>query len=227
MTEHQAEVKICPGTHRNTAAFPSEVNAPVQYGPGLVARIVYMHGYQLIPVQRIGEWIRDEWDLPLSTGPVMRSLRDVADRLAPVMERVRIAIQQDPNTVCCDETGMRILGGQWWFHVAATERLTWLFAHQHRGHEAMDAAGILPHRAADSNTMHDGLKAYQKYPGRACLCNAHHERELADAAERTHQEWAQQLGDLLYSRRAPAPGKRCRSRCSPPARSPRGRPTSR
>ena len=37
------------------------------------------------------------------------------------------------------------------------------------------------------------LKAYQKYPGNPGLCNAHHERELEDAAERTQQEWAPQL----------------------------------
>ena len=198
VTEHQAEIKICPSGHTTRAPFPPGVNAPVQYGPNIQARIAYMHAYQLLPVDRIREWFRDEWHLPLSTGPVMRSLRDVANRLAPVMERVRVAVEQDPNTVCCDETGMRVMGGQWWFHVATTARLTWLFAHKHRGHEAMDAAGILPNRPENSNTMHDGLTAYKKYPGRASLCNAHHERELEDAVERTDQQWARQLGELLY-----------------------------
>ncbi len=166
VTEHQAESKICPSGHTTRAPFPSEVNAPVQYGPNIRARIAYMHAYQLLPVDRIREWFRDEWHLPLSTGPVMRSLRDVANRLAPVMKRVRIAVQQDRNTVCCDETGMRVMGGQWWFHVAATARLTWLFAHKHRGHEAMDAAGILPNHPEHSNTMHDGLNVYfSRQPG--------------------------------------------------------------
>ena len=135
---------------------------------------------------------------PAQRGASDGRLRDVADDLAPVMKRVRIAVQQGPNTICCNETGMRVMGGQWWFHVAATPRLTWLFAHKHRGHEAMDAAGILPNRPENSNTMHDGLTAYKKYPGRASLCNAHHERELQDAVERTDQQWARQLGELLY-----------------------------
>ncbi len=39
---------------------------------------------------------------------------------------------------------------------------------------------------------------YKKYPGRASLCNAHHERELEDAVERTDQQRARQLGELLY-----------------------------
>ena len=111
---------------------------------------------------------------------------------------MRVAVQQDPNTVCCDETGMRVMARQWWFHVAATARLTWLFAHKHRGHEAMDAAGILPNLPEHSNTMHDGLNAYKKYPGHASLCNTRHERELQDAVERTDQQWARQLGELLY-----------------------------
>ncbi len=75
----------------------------------------------------------------------------------------------------------------------------------------MDAAGILPHRPADSNTMHDGLKAYQKCPGNPCLCNAHHERELEDAAERTQQKWAPQLGDLLYEMKEVADAARAAS----------------
>ena len=62
----------------------------------------------------------------------------------------------------------------------------------------MDAAGILPNRPPDSNTMHDGLSAYRKQPGTASLCNAHHGRELEDAKERTHQPWAEELRNLLY-----------------------------
>ena len=95
----------------------------------------------------------------------MRALREVADQVAPIMERVRVALQNDPHTVCCDETGMRVTGKLWWFHVVSTPRLTWLFAHAHRGHEAMDAAGILPHRPAGSNTMHDGLRPISNTPG--------------------------------------------------------------
>ena len=197
VTEHQAEVKVCGCGHRNVATFPPGVKAPVQYGPGIIDRIVYMHCYQRIPFKRIGEWFRDEWNVSLSSGPVMRALREVAEEVEPIMERVRVALQR-AHTVGCDETGVRVTGQTWWFHVVSTPRLTWLFPHAHRGHKAMDAAGILPHRPADSNTMHDGLKAYQKYPGNPCLCNAHHERELADAAERTQQEWASQTGDLLY-----------------------------
>lgn len=62
----------------------------------------------------------------------------------------------------------------------------------------MDAAGILPNRPPDSNTMHDALSAYRKQPGTDSLCNAHHGRELEDAKERTHQPWAEELRNLLY-----------------------------
>lgn len=199
VTEHRGEVKRCPDCHRTThAVFPSGVAAPVQYGPGITARIVYMHCYQLIPVKRISEWFRDEWQLPLSTGPIMRSLREAADRVEPIMETVRLALQRSRHSIHADETGMRVQGTLWWFHVASNDRLTWLFAHRHRGHQAMDAADILPHRPDESNTVHDGLPAYRKYPGTDSLCNAHHCRELEDAKERTQQAWPEALQAVLY-----------------------------
>ena len=126
VTEHRADIKICPDCHAKTqAAFPPEVSAPVQYGPEIVARIVYMHCYQLLPIKRIGEWFRDEWQIRLSTGPVMRSIRQVADRVEPIMETVRLALQQDRHTIHADETGMRVRGKLWWFHVASNSQLTW------------------------------------------------------------------------------------------------------
>ena len=70
VTEHQAEVKVCGCGHRNVAGG---VKAPVQYGPGIIDRIASMHCYQRIPFQRIGEWFRDEWNVSLSSGPVMRA----------------------------------------------------------------------------------------------------------------------------------------------------------
>ncbi len=34
-------------SHRNTAAFPTGVDAPVQYGPEIIAHLVYLHAYQM------------------------------------------------------------------------------------------------------------------------------------------------------------------------------------
>jgi len=53
VTEHQAQVKICPGCQaRVKASFPKEVKAPVQYGERVRSEAVYLQGYQLIPQAR-------------------------------------------------------------------------------------------------------------------------------------------------------------------------------
>ena len=110
VTEHQVEVKECPCGHRTTAAFPADVRAPMQYGPEILAEMAYLHDYQLIPMQRIRELARDLWQLSLSFGPLMRSLQVAATRLAPIMEDVRLALQQDLGTVGADETSIRWKG---------------------------------------------------------------------------------------------------------------------
>ncbi|MCL5063706.1 MAG: transposase [Firmicutes bacterium] len=75
----------------------------MQYGPEIVARIVYMQGYPRLPIQRIGAWFRDEWQIRLRSDLVMRSIRQVADRGEPIMETVRRALQQDRHAIHADE----------------------------------------------------------------------------------------------------------------------------
>ncbi len=50
VTEHQVEVKCCPGCRRQVSSdFPPEVTAPVQYGPVLQSYAVYLSTQQLLP----------------------------------------------------------------------------------------------------------------------------------------------------------------------------------
>jgi transposase len=56
ITEHRAEVvrcKVCGTVMKGE--FPKEVCAPVQYGPSVSARALYLHDYQLLPYQRTSE----------------------------------------------------------------------------------------------------------------------------------------------------------------------------
>lgn len=96
------------------------------------------------------------WDLPLSTGPILRGLRLVATRLEPIMESLRQALQSAP-VVNTDETGMRVEGHLAWFHTVSTPGLTFLFAHARRGRAAVDAMDILPHRTGTTVTILDQL----------------------------------------------------------------------
>ena len=56
VTEHQAEVKQCPGCGACVqGAFPAHVTQPTQYGPRLKAFACYLYGQQFIPLARIRE----------------------------------------------------------------------------------------------------------------------------------------------------------------------------
>jgi len=95
-----------------------------------------------------------------------------------------------------DETGINVSGKKNWLHCATNASWTYFFAHQKRGNEATDAAGILP--LYQGILCHDHWKPYYRYE--LCshsLCNAHHIRELTRAWEQDEQQWAKNIEALL------------------------------
>jgi transposase len=94
-----------------------------------------------------------------------------------------------------DESGVRVAGRLHWLHVACTTELTFYGVHGHRGTEAMDALGVLPHYRYW--LVHDPWKPYYKYQALHALCHQHLLRELKFLAEEHHQAWATQLSRFL------------------------------
>ncbi len=99
-----------------------------------------------------------------------------------------------------DETGLYVAGKRHWMHVSATERLTHYAVHAKRGHDALDAIGILTDFHGVS--VHDGWQAYWRYACEHGLCNVHHLRELIFLYEVLQQAWAAQMKDLLLDMKA-------------------------
>ncbi len=194
--EHRLYRRRCRGCHQvTTATAPKEASAPACYGPGVTALAAYLLGYQHIPVARTAQFLADLVSLPVSTGWVAGVLATTAAELGEFDKRLAEALRRSP-VAHFDETGMRVDGRTRWLHTACTRELTAYFLHDLRGAEAMRTFGVLPRFRGVA--MHDGWPSYQDYGGTHARCNAHHLRELLEAAE-THPEhaWPGLAGKLL------------------------------
>lgn len=195
VTEHRGEVKTCACGHINRAAFPPEAAAPVQYGPGVKSRAVYLKDYQLLPFERLTEIMRDLFGCESFSQGTLANLGSVcSQRLEPVDEIIRAQVA-NADVAGFDETGMRATGSLHWLHTVSTELLTWYFAHRKRGRDAMDAAGVLPE--FNGRAVHDFWESYLKYDCDHAFCNAHLLRELIFLWEQQNQVWAKDMIDHL------------------------------
>ena len=144
VTEHQAEIKLCPCGHMNKAAFPEGVGAPVQYGPRVRAAAVYLNNYQFLPYERTCELLDDLFGCPMSEGTLANIVADCHQRLEDPVAFIKQLIAQAP-VAHFDETGSRVESTLWWLHTSSTVNATYYHIHRSRGCEALDAIDILPH----------------------------------------------------------------------------------
>jgi transposase len=196
--EHQASLRRCPACGNiSKGRFPVAVRAPVQYGASVLSRAVYLHLYQLLPVARTQEAMRDLFGCHISQASIQRAARLCSDKLIRCEQRIKAAIRESA-VIGADETGIRINGANHWVHVARTERLTHLAAHTKRGKAAFNAIGILNH--FKGTLVRDGWLSYKWYQQcRHSLCNAHLLRDLTyiGEAEPLHERWTTALAKLL------------------------------
>ena len=197
VTEHQAEVKVCPECGQTTQAeFPVEVGQLTQYGPGFKALLVYLNQKHFIPLERVSEFCQEVFAYPVGEGTIVSANAQVAKQVEPVNEQAKQHLIKTDETVHFDESGLRVEQKLNWVHSASTERVTCYHIDPKRGHDGMERAGILPQRTG--NSMHDDWPAYYSYTEAAhAACNSHHLRELDFLQERYPQPWQPAMGQLL------------------------------
>lgn len=198
VTEHRAETRHCAVCGTTTKAkFPACVRAPVQYGQGVFSRSVYLHLYQLIPVARTAETMRDLFDCSISAATIQRAARVSSGKLVKTEQRIKAALR-DSQVIGVDETGLRVAGSGGYIHVARTEGLTHYAYDKRRGKAAMDEIGILPQFTG--TLVRDGFSSYKWYEQcRHSLCNVHLLRDLVFVEETSPEQkvWTTPLAKLL------------------------------
>ena len=196
VTEHQAEIKVCPGCgERVKASFPPAVTQPVQYGPRFKAQAAYLNNYQLLPWARTCELLGDFYGHQPAEALVLAANTTLDDQLEPSLTTIKQQLI-DAEVVHFDESGFRVEGKLNWLHVASTASLTYYGVHPKRGQEAMKDIGILPQFSG--RAVHDHWKSYLTFPDcQHAFCNAHHLRELQFVVDQYKQSWAEELSALL------------------------------
>ena len=202
VTEHQAEVKVCPQCQRTTrASFPAEVSQPTQYGRQIKSQMVYFHEYQLLPLQRTQETFKDLYGQAIGAGTIVAACEEIAEQVRPANEAIKKHLTYHELVASFDETGMRLEGALHWLHVACTRWVTHYQVHKKRGREAMDAIGILPNFSG--RAIHDGLPAYFQYEQmQHGLCNEHHLRSFEFLKDCHPQKWSSGLSELILEIKA-------------------------
>jgi transposase len=195
ITEHQSKSVNCPYCGLlNKGGFPEEVNQPVQYGKGVIAQIIYLNQYQLIPYNRIVEYFEDIYQLKMSEATIFKALETVFDLLGPA-EQAIVSKLLKAEVLHVDETGMRVESKRRWLHVVSTDKATSYRWHPKRGSAATKEIGILPR--VKGTMVHDFWKPYYQYSCNHSLCNIHNIRELKGISELTGQQWTEEMIELL------------------------------
>lgn len=199
VTEHQAEIKICPACgQENQAAFPQAVGQPTQYGPDFKAFLSYLNQAQFLPVGRIIEFCAEVFQHAVGAGTVEAANDQVVSAVAPVNRCIQAYLILTPDTVGFDESGVRVANQLDWVFTAGTDRATYYHVGPKRGREGIERTGILPKRSGKS--LHDDWKPYYTYPqADHCACNAHHLRELVFLLEQYPQSWEEGMAQLLLT----------------------------
>ena len=201
VTEHQAEMKRCPHCEQTvSAAFPSGVNHPVQYGPRFKAQASYLNTYHLIPIDRTAELLGDFYGQAPACALIGCANEAVKVGSQPALGSISQQIQ-NADIGHFDETGLRVAGETQWVHVASTGNLTYFGVHRKRGQAVMREIGILPNFTG--RAVHDHFSSYPTFDNCShAYCNAHHLRELQFITDQYHQAWAQQMSQLLLAIKA-------------------------
>ena len=205
VTEHQMATRRCGCGQHTTAASPAGVDAAVQYGPRLIAIVVYLMVAQFGAQKRVAQAVADLFGVPISQGSVAAMTARTATRLeGDFMGWLQARLARE-KLVHFDETGFRVQGKLHWVHCASSAKYSLVYVHPKRGTKGIDAGRVLP--GFTGIAVHDAWAPYDCYTDAThSLCCAHLVRELIAATELDPNAalWATQGINALLALKAAA-----------------------
>ena len=194
--EHRSHLKTCPVCkYENRGVFPCRLQAPIQYGANVEAMTGYLSVYQSLPYKRICALFKDFFGLNLSQGSIDTFLENLSGKSISVYNSIRERIHQSV-VVGADETGCRVAGGKYWFHVWQTPLLTYIVAFASRGFKAIETH--FKDGFPTSVYVSDCWSAQLKVAAKAHqLCMAHLLREATNFAENLKSSWSAKMKELF------------------------------
>ena len=145
VTEHHAMQAICACGHVQTAEFPADVRATVQYGPRAQAVMVHLNQNHAVSVQRTAALMKDFFGLSVGQATVLKATQAGANILQAIVLDIGQAVARS-GVAHADESGLRVAKTLHWLHVLATDTLTWMGCHPKRGSEAFESATTIQGR---------------------------------------------------------------------------------
>lgn len=96
VVEHQLVTRRCACGAKMTAPAPPSVTAPVQYGPRVLALIVYLYVGQFLSKQRTAQALGELFGLPVSEGTVAAATARAGGDLNGFLDLVRERLRDAP-----------------------------------------------------------------------------------------------------------------------------------
>ncbi len=180
-----------------SGCFPAQVNAPVQYGPGVLALGVLLSNACQVSFGKVSLLFADLFGYSVNPASLLRANSQVSEGLRE-SELVMKAKLENSALAHFDETGLRVEGKLHWLHTCSNEQYSYLFVDAHRGQKALRGERSI---LADFTgwAVHDCLGAYFTFTDcKHAICGAHLIRELQALIE-SGSRWAVSMKELLLS----------------------------
>ena len=194
----EAEVKTCPRCGSETrGAFPDDMPASFQYGPGIVAFATHLLTAQMLSLKRTTQTLKALTGRAIAEATLLAWLTRLHEALAG-WEAAAIARLLTEPVLHADETSLRIDRKQHWLHSVSAGNLVLKHRHRKRGGEALKDIGIVPRYGGV--LVHDRWASYFAFENCThALCGSHLLRNLAFIEEAHGHAWARHLGTLLLN----------------------------